>query len=59
MTKAVPKLEKEILKGMPETEEEALAANIIAATEREIAASVAMHKQESESYGRDDSYADE
>jgi len=59
VTKAVPKLEKEILKGMPETEEEALAANIIAATEREIAASVAMHKQESESYGRDDSYADE
>lgn len=59
VTKAVPKLEKEILKGMPETQEEALAANIIAATEREIAASVAMHKQESESFGRDDRYADE
>lgn len=54
VTKAVPKLEKKILKGMPKTQEEAMAANIIAAAEKEIAASVSQHKLEDDNKAKFD-----
>lgn len=44
--KAVPTLDKEIMKEMPKSEKDVIADSIIMNTEREIAAAVAEHKEE-------------